>query len=135
MLVALFEQNILQRILPSKYCNFSDIQNESLIYQTAIIQSCKFDIMGKQKNGTDKNDTFNPNGLVSYQEFATVLSRTLYGNAYNLPLTSTIPWYHNHVQKLVSENIIPKRATVITQTYAENIFKLMEQKTVTAETT
>ena len=58
--------------------------------------------MGIHADGKPLNN-FNPNGKVSRAEFATVLSRVLFGNIYN---QDGAKYYERHIEALATAKIL-----------------------------
>ena len=52
------------------------------------------------QDGIQKKERFEPYAIVSYEEAATVFSRLLYGNTYNIPLDSNDIRYEQHVEHI-----------------------------------
>lgn len=67
----------------TKVCEFNDIRNEDPELQYYIKLSCQLWIMGLDYYG-NPDTTFNPNYYLTRDQFVTILSRTLFGNIYNL---------------------------------------------------
>ena len=79
-----------------KTCSFDDTSKESAELKGYMTYACQLGLMGV---GTNK---FNPNGEVTRAEFATVLSRALYGNTHN----GGTPYYQKHLDALKNAGII-----------------------------
>ena len=67
----------------SRKCNFSDIDKEIPELQYYMRLSCKLWIMGLDYYG-DPDVIFNPNYVVTRDQFVTILSRILFRNEYNI---------------------------------------------------
>jgi hypothetical protein len=67
----------------SKTCEFSDIDKESPELQYYMRLSCKLGIMGLDYYG-DPDIVFNPNYVVTRDQFVTILSRILFRDEYNI---------------------------------------------------
>ena len=81
-------------------CTFPDVSSDlDVQYDNGVTKACQLGLMGV---GVDK---FNPNGLVTRAEFGTVLSRALYGDAYNV---DTTPYYAEHLMALKDAGIMTK---------------------------
>lgn len=52
------------------------------------------------QDGMQKKEKFEPYAIVSYEEVATVFSRLLYGNIYNISLDSNDIRYEQHVEHI-----------------------------------
>lgn len=84
--------------------NFSDSNNINLELAWFVTQACQLGIMGLQADGKTPLEVFNPNGIVSRAQFATVLSRLLYGNTHN---NNNDEWFRiEHMSVLRSNNIL-----------------------------
>ncbi len=72
-------------ILPDegKLCSFTDISEETPELQYYMRLSCKLGIMGLDYYG-DADTVFNPNYVVTRDQFVTLLSRTLFRDTYNI---------------------------------------------------
>ena len=64
-------------------CIFKDSSKEDSELQNYIQLSCKLWIMGVDYYG-NPDTTFNPNYIVTRDQFVTILSRILFGNTYNI---------------------------------------------------
>lgn len=81
---------------------YSDV-NESLGDLADFIQTAyAYKIMGINADGTPLKE-FNPNGLVTRAEYATVFSRVLFGDKYN---KSEWNYYENHIKALKEAGIL-----------------------------
>ena len=67
----------------SRECNFKDINKEIPELQQYIRLSCQLGIMGLDYYG-DPDIIFNPNYIVTRDQFVTILSRILFRNEYNI---------------------------------------------------
>ncbi len=65
--------------------------------------------MGRASDGKTTNPSFNPKTTITRAQFATVLSRLLYGNKYNSSDSST--WADKHLQALNKAGIITNIST------------------------
>jgi hypothetical protein len=81
----------------SKECAFTDVANQSDELKGYITEACQMGLMGVGISA------FNPNGIVTRAQFGTVLSRVLYGDAYN---TDATPYYADHLQALKDAGIM-----------------------------
>ncbi len=81
----------------SKECNFTDVANQTEELQGYIKEACQMGLMGVGITA------FNPNGIVTRAQFGTVLSRVLYGDAYNV---DTNPYYAEHLKALKDAGIM-----------------------------
>lgn len=78
-------------------CEFTDIANQSDELRGYIKEACQMGLMGQGITA------FNPNGIVTRAQFGTVLSRVLYGDAYNV---DTTPYYAEHLKALQDAGIM-----------------------------
>lgn len=67
----------------SRKCNFNDIEKEIPELQYYMRLSCKLGIMGLDYYG-EPDVVFNPNYIVTRDQFVTILSRILFRNEYNI---------------------------------------------------
>lgn len=87
----------------SKVCTFDDMNDQSLEMQTYAILACQLGLMGLETDGITPTKSFNPTNNVDKAQFATILSRLLYGEEFN---GNTTCWYCDHVAKLQEEGVI-----------------------------
>lgn len=59
-------------------CIFGDISKESSEIQSYIDMACKLGLMGMRPDGQNPDTIFNPDRIVTREEFATVMSRLIY---------------------------------------------------------
>jgi len=98
-----YAMNVLDKVPDTnKVCTFSDIWDVAADLQDYIKTACQLSIMGINADWTLLIN-FNPYGLVTRAQFATVLSRILRGDRYNLDAAD---YYRNHIQALKAEGII-----------------------------
>lgn len=85
-MLAKFSSNILERVsIGTDTCtieNYTDFSSMDSQLQTYVKEVCNLDLMGKTTSGTMLS-AFRPNDIVMRAEFATVISRMLYGNIYD----------------------------------------------------
>ena len=79
-------------------CNFTDIDDQSTELKGYIKEACQLGLMGQ---GITE---FKPNDPVTRAQFGTVLSRAIYGDAYN----NGDPYYINHLNALRTAGIMTK---------------------------
>lgn len=79
-------------------CEFTDVANETAEMKGYITEACQMGLMGQGITA------FNPNGVVTRAQFGTVLSRVLYGDAYD----GGDPYYAEHLQALKDAGIMTK---------------------------
>lgn len=77
-------------------CKFEDIKDIDEEWQKYIIYSCKYGIMWVNWDGLTSKEHFEPNQTVTYNEFATVISRLLYWVKYNYEQNR----YEKHVEQI-----------------------------------
>ena len=83
--------------------NYRDVNSRKLWDLAWYIQlAYQYQIMGINADWTPIED-FNPNKTVTRAEFATVLSRVLYGSTYN---QSWVNYYEKHIETLNKANIL-----------------------------
>lgn len=103
LLIDIFAQKSLPEYLTlatQDTCSFVDIHWLSEKDQTAIANVCANKLMWRMQDGKQKKERFEPYALVSYEEAATVLSRLLYGDTYNIPLDSNDMRYEWHIEHI-----------------------------------
>jgi Leucine-rich repeat (LRR) protein len=88
-------------------CNFTDTSSLSKEMRFYATLACQLWLMGLKSDWTP-NTVFSPNGETSRAEFATILSRMLYGDVYNTKPWESVKWYSKHVQALYNNWIITK---------------------------
>jgi len=98
-------------------CSFEDINHISEEWQKYIKYACIYKIMWVSSNGESAKQYFEPDNLVSYNEFVVVVSRLLFGNKYN----DIQNWYQKHVEKIESMNLIEQWSRITLETIA-NVF-------------
>lgn len=87
----------------SKVCDFSDMADQSQEMQMYAETACKLGLMGLETDGVTPADVFNPDEYLDKAQFATILSRLLYGEEHN---GNTTCWYCDHVAALQDANVI-----------------------------
>lgn len=87
----------------SRTCTFSDMSSEDEEMKNYAALACQLWLMGLAADGTTPLTEFNPDGAVDKAQFATMLSRLLYGNTYN---GNTTCRYCDHVAALQKAGII-----------------------------
>lgn len=87
----------------SKVCDFSDGADQSEEMQKYIETACKLGLMGLETDGVTPAAEFNPNDYLDKAQFATILSRLLYGDENN---GNTTCWYCDHVAALQDAGVI-----------------------------
>lgn len=124
-MMAIFAMKELNKTPSSTtWCNFSDINNESIEVQEYIHLACELWIMGLKKDG--RPDTvFNPNAYITRAQFGTMLSRLLYGNSYNIHILSPFPYYKKHLEILQQNNIMTKIDNPVTKKEIKSWIMLM----------
>ncbi len=103
--------NVQKKSIPSNsQCiieNYEDASNMDNEQKQYIANACQLWIMWWQNDKKNILQYFRPIDTVTRAEFATVLSRYLYGDTYNGDMSSD-GWYKNHLQALNKANYIKK---------------------------
>lgn len=81
----------------SRKCIFTDMANSDPEYEVYAKLACQLGVMGINNVTNEINTNFNPDESVTKAQFATILSRLLYGPLYN---GDDENWYVKHVDKL-----------------------------------
>lgn len=71
--------------------------NQDEDMQRYAILSCQLGIMGLEYDGVTPQANFHPNDVIDKAQFATILSRILYGKTYD---GNAACWYCDHVKAL-----------------------------------
>lgn len=103
LLIDTFAQKALPEYLTianQDTCLFGDTDWLSEKDKTAINNVCANKLMWRMQDGMQKKEKFEPYAIVSYEEAATVFSRLLYGNIYNISLDSNDIRYEQHVEHI-----------------------------------
>lgn len=100
----------------SKKCEFSDIINETNEMKAFIKLSCQLWLMGYKADGKTLKINFEPKKVVSRAQFATILSRLLWGNTYDN--WNDEFYYTDHItnlkdQKIMSDDYYPPKGPEI----------------------
>lgn len=97
-MISVFATTVLGRESNTEIdCNFSDIDDQDSDNTQAIINACQLGLMG-----INTQWIFNPDGLVARSDFATTLSRTLWGDLHD----GSNPVYLWHLQALQEAGIM-----------------------------
>lgn len=91
----------------TKACSWNDADKESSEMKAFMELSCQLGNMGLKRSGAI-DDKFRPNDKVTIGEFATLVSRMMFGPKYNTPENDTRPWYGEHIKALKQADIITK---------------------------
>lgn len=67
----------------TKACSFADAKNESTEMQFYIKTACQLGLMGREADGNNTKPSFDPKSTITRAQFATIVSRLLYGTANN----------------------------------------------------
>lgn len=103
MIVKFMSWNLQKEPIITETANYKDVDSENLGDLAWYIQlAYQYQIMGIKADWTP-TEKFNPNKTVTRAEFATVLSRVLYGSRYN---QSGINYYEQHIEALEKANIL-----------------------------
>ena len=95
MMVTYAVKVLKQKPDTARVCTFTDTDSQTPELQYYMKLACKLGLMGIHTDGSPMNQ-FTPNGVVTRADFATVLSRALWGNTYN----GWITYYSDHIQAL-----------------------------------
>lgn len=87
-------------------CLFNDLEEETLETKYYTKLACKLGLMGRHADGKQKLDDFMPNEAVNRAQFGTVLSRTLFGESYNVQTGEDYERYQKHLQALNNKSIM-----------------------------
>jgi large repetitive protein len=102
-----FSRNVLWTVqnTTTSQCknNYNDVSRVSKELRTYIELACSMNIMWLEADWRTPLSSFRPSDYVTRAEFATVLSRVLYGNTYDVWLWSDYVWYEKHLSKLNTE--------------------------------
>lgn len=97
-MISVFATKVLGREADDSInCIFSDIDTQDANQTQAIISACQLWLMG-----INTQWIFNPDGIVGRAEFATTLSRTLWGDLHD----GNNPVYLGHIQALQEAGIM-----------------------------
>jgi hypothetical protein len=109
----------------TRACVFSDTSAESNEMQAFIQLSCELGNMGLKRDGSI-DDSFRSNDKVTIAEFATLVSRMMFGPIHNTPENDPRPWYGEHTKALYKAGImtqIDKPSNEQLRGYALIVFK------------
>lgn len=110
-MISNYAMNVLkQEPNTDKVCTFNDMDEQPLEMQTYAQIACQLGLMGLETDGVTPSTSFNPTDYLDKAQFATILSRLLYGEQYN---GNTTCWYCDHVAALQDAGVI----TVITDLF------------------
>ncbi len=101
-MIVVYAQSLGKEKFKDEQVSYSDLTGIPANLQNYITLGYQYQLMGIKANG-DPLTTFNPNGLVTRAELATILSRVLYGSTYNM---EWINYYSRHLQVLKDHGII-----------------------------
>jgi len=87
-----------------KSCTFADAKNESEEMQFYIKTACQLGLMGREADGKNTKSSFDPTATITREQFATIVSRLLYGTTNNS--TDAINRATKHLQALHDAKII-----------------------------
>jgi len=106
-------------------CKFSDISKVTPDLIPFIQEACQLGVMGLNNDGSVAS-SFNPFGLLTRGEFATALSRMLWGNKYN----GGIEFYTNHIKALQTAKIITNTNPLLVELRGYVMTMLMRASTL-----
>lgn len=89
----------------TKSCTFGDIVGEDAEMKKYITLSCQLWLMGYMGDGMTQASNFNPNELVTRDQFATLFARMLYGNKYSSSANSA-NWADASLQALKANGLL-----------------------------
>lgn len=101
----------------SKSCIFNDIAAQSEEMKNYIIEACQLWLMWQWISN------FYPNDIVNRAQFATTLSRTLYGDTYEW---GTV-YYEGHLQALKSADIISNTTTPLASEIRSYVWMMLKR--------
>jgi len=87
-------------------CDFNDLEEETLETKYYTKLACKLWLMWRHADGKIKLDDFMPNEAVNRAQFGTVLSRTLFGENYNVHSWEEYERYQKHLFALNDKSIM-----------------------------
>lgn len=99
------------------------MSNETISW---VEQACNIGVMGRNADRSKLIEYFNPQGVVNRAEFATVLSRFLYGSKYNNTETPESR-YVTHLQALKAKGYINKIDTPFMQELKGYVLLIMKR--------
>jgi hypothetical protein len=103
MMVVFMSWTLQREPLLTWEVNYKDVDSKKLWDLTWYIQlAYQYQIMGIRSDWTPM-ENFNPDKTVTRAEFATVLSRVLFGNTYN---QGWVKYYEKHIEALEKANIL-----------------------------
>lgn len=91
----------------TRECSWNDGKDETDEMKAFMELSCQLGNMGLKRSGAI-DEKFRPNDKVTIGEFATLVSRMLFGTVHNTPENDPRPWYQEHTKAL-------KKAWIMTQ--------------------
>ena len=94
----------------SRECTFDDMINGDEEYKKYAKLACQLGVMGINNVTNQVNTNFNPDEAVTKAQFATILSRLLYGSLYNGDDENR---YVKHVDKLHEEGVIKVKTDLL----------------------
>lgn len=107
----------------SKKCEFTDLVGQPADIASYIALACQLGLMGVDKDG-NANTKFNPASTITRAEFATALSRTLYGKAND----GGSPYYKKHFDALKANGIIKLTTPTLKEKRGYVLLMLMRAK-------
>jgi len=118
-----YAMNVLEKKADTKaVCTYTDIADQSEEMQTYMKLACAYGLMG-----IHTNNKFNPTSEVTRAEFATVLSRLLYGARYDA--TAGANYYENHLAALKTKKIITNTTPTLKELRANVMLMLWRATT------
>lgn len=92
-----------------KWCDlYDDIEDQSseMKFYSKIV--CQLWLMGLESDGIEPLKSFDPNAVVTRAQFGTILSRLVFGDAYNIKEGESFVWYQKHLKALKENKIMNK---------------------------
>jgi hypothetical protein len=87
------------------YDDMDDQSSEMKFYSKIV---CQLWLMGLESDGIEPLKSFHPNEVVTRAQFGTILSRLIFGDAYNIKERDTDIWYQKHLNALKENKIMNK---------------------------
>lgn len=92
-----------------KWCDmYDDMKNQTSETNFYSKMVCQLWLMWLESDGIDPLKSFTPNDVVTRAQFWTILSRLIFGDAYNTKEKENIVWYKKHLNALKDHNIMNK---------------------------
>lgn len=94
--------------ISKEWCDqYDDMEDQSSEMKFYSKIACQLWLMGLESDGMQPQKNFNPNGIVTRAQFGTILSRLIFGDAYNISLSEWDEFYYvKHLQALKDNEIM-----------------------------